>query len=230
AVGLSLLISLIGWAVVVRTFTTRTSLALPAVLLIGSFHYSTNAFSTYHGGEILLQAVTPWLVLAAYRVPQMNAASAALLAIGVVFLGFFAKLTGVVVAVAALAASGAAFLVSRRRFTRGMVGGAFGAMAAFALLYVGFFSRGPTAVSETDWSFPVADIAFSFLAPWVVGISWPDPMDPLLGKFFYFPAVHVALLVLPALLVMALVLLWRPQTSREKDLWLLSLWFSGILS
>jgi hypothetical protein len=144
------------------------------VILIALFHYSTHAFSTYHGGEILLQAVTPWLILAAYRLPQAGASAAALLAAGVVFLGFFAKLTGVIVALAALAASGLVLLASSRRFTRGLFGGAFGAMAALVLLYFGFLSRGPTAASETSWSLRLGDIAFSFLAPWVAGISWPD--------------------------------------------------------
>jgi hypothetical protein len=96
-VALSLLASLVGWVMVVRTFSPRTSLALLVVALIGSFHYSTHAFSTYHGGEILLQAVTPWLVLTAYRVPDMEVVPAALLVAGAVFLAFLAKLTGLIV-------------------------------------------------------------------------------------------------------------------------------------
>ena len=58
--------------------------SLLIVVLIGSFHYSTHAFSTYHRGEILLQATTPWLVLTAYRVPEMHAAPAVLLAAGAI--------------------------------------------------------------------------------------------------------------------------------------------------
>ena len=65
-VTLALLASLIGWVMVVRTFAPRTSLAILAVVPIGSFHYPTHEFSSYHGGEIPLQAAAPWLVLAAH--------------------------------------------------------------------------------------------------------------------------------------------------------------------
>jgi hypothetical protein len=54
-VTLALLASLIGWVMVVRTFAPRTSLAILAVVPIGSFHYPTHEFSRYHGGEIPLQ-------------------------------------------------------------------------------------------------------------------------------------------------------------------------------
>jgi hypothetical protein len=229
-IGLSLLLSLLGWVAVVQTFAPRAGLALPVVILIGLFHYSTHAFSTYHGGEILQLAATPWLILAAYRVPQTGAAAAGSLAAGVVFLGFFAKLTGVIVALAALAASALVCLASGRRITRGIVGGVFGAVAALVVLYLGFLSRGPTAASQISWSLPFGDIAFCLLAPWIAGISWPDPMYLFLSKFFYLPAVHIALLLPPAVLIMALVLCWRPQTTKEQQFRTFSLWFSGIFT
>lgn len=96
-VPLALLASLIGWIMVVRAFVPSTSLAILVVVLIGSFHYSTHAFSTYHGGEILLQAATPWLVLTAYRVPEMDAVRSALLAAGAVLFAFLAKHSGPIV-------------------------------------------------------------------------------------------------------------------------------------
>jgi hypothetical protein len=229
-VGLSLLLSLLGWVAVVRIFAPRTGLALPVVVLIALFHYSTHAFSTYHGGEILEQAVTPWLILASYRVPQTGVAAGALLAGGVVFLGFFAKLTGVIVALAVLAASGLGFLASGRRFTRGLIGGGFGAFAAVVLLYLGFLSRGPTAASETSWSLPLDDIVFSLLAPWVAGISWSDLTYLIFSRYFYLPVVHIALLLPSAVLAMAMVLLWRPQTVKEQGFRTFSLWFTGIMT
>jgi hypothetical protein len=81
---LSTLACLIGWIMVVRAFAPGTSLALLVTVLIGSFRYSTLAFGIYRGGEILLQAITPWLILMAYRVPEMEAVPAALLAAGAV--------------------------------------------------------------------------------------------------------------------------------------------------
>jgi hypothetical protein len=56
----------------------RTSFAILAVVPIGSFHYPTHEFSSYHGGEIPLQAAAPWLVLAAYHIPETGALPAAL--------------------------------------------------------------------------------------------------------------------------------------------------------
>ncbi len=227
-VVLALLASLIGWVMVVREFAPRTSLATLAVLLIASFHYSTHAFSTYHGGEILLQAATPWIVLMACRVPEMNAVPAALLAVAAVFLAFLAKLSGVIVLVAALVAGSLVCLAFRRRITQGMIGGALGAVAAIAAIYVAFLSRGPTMVSETSWSLPFYSIAFPSLAPWVVGMSWEDAIGLiylLLRNTYLLPNAYLAAIVPPALLVAALVWFWRPQTIGEKNFRLFSLWF-----
>ena len=129
-VALALLVSLIGWVMVVRAFAPRTSLALLVAVLIGSFHYSTHAFSTYHGGEILLQAATPWLVLTAYRVPEMDGVPAALLVAGAVCFALFAKLAGLIVVAAALVAGNMVSLAFGRRITHGMIGGALDHMSA----------------------------------------------------------------------------------------------------
>ena len=49
----------------------------------------------------------------------------------------------------------------RPRLTRGMIGDAIGAVAALAVLNVGFLSRGPTGVSEASWSLRFRNIAFA---------------------------------------------------------------------
>jgi hypothetical protein len=232
-VALALLASLIGWVMVVRAFAPRTSLAFLVAVLIGSFHYSTHAFSTYHGGEILLQAATPWLVLTAHRVPDMDAAPAALLAAGAVCLAFLAKLTGLIVVAAALVAGSMVSLMFGRRITRGMIGGALGALATLAILYVAFFSRGPTAASGTSWSIPLNSIAMASLVPWVAGMSLSDPIGLLFfpsRNFFYMPAAYLAFLGPPALLVAGLVLFWRRQTTSEKKFRLFSLWFYALVA
>jgi hypothetical protein len=232
-VALALLVSLIGWVMVVRAFAPRTSLALLVVVLIGSFYYSTHAFGTYHGGEILLQAVTPWLVLTAYRVPEMRAVPAALLAAAAVLFAFLAKHSGLIVAAAALAAGSLLHLALARRITSGMIGGALGAFAALAILYVVFLSRGLTPVSEASWSIPFNSIAFAPLAPWVVGISWSELMRHIFflrKPYDYLPSSLLALCVPPAILIAGLVLFWRLQTTNEKKLRLFSLWFYALLT
>jgi hypothetical protein len=135
------LASLIGWIMVVRAFVPSTSLAILVVVLIGSFHYSTHAFSTYHGGEILLQAATPWLVLTAYRVPEMDAVRSALLAAGRCPLCVPSEAFGTYRIAAALVAGSLVHFSVGRRITHGMIGGALGAVAALAILYITFSER-----------------------------------------------------------------------------------------
>ena len=232
-VVLALWVSLTGWVMVVRTFAPRTGLALLIVVLIGSFHYSTHAFSTYLGGEILLQAATPWLVLTAYRVPEMHAAPAVLLAAGAIFFAFFAKLTGLIVVSAALMAGSIVSLTFGRRITHGMIGSALGALAGLAILYLAFLSRGPTAASGASWSVPFNSIAIASLVPWVAGLSWSDPIGLIFfpsTNFFYMPAAYLAFLGPPALLVAGLVLFWRPQTSSEEKFRAFSLWFYALVA
>jgi hypothetical protein len=232
-VALALLASLTGWVMIIRAFAPRTSVAVLVVVLIGLFHYSTHAFSTYHGGEILLQAATPWLVLTGYRVPAMGAVPAALLAAGTVCLAFLAKLTGLIAVVASFAAGSVVILAFGRRITRGMIGGALGIVATLAFLYLAFFSRGPTAASPTVWSLPFKSIGFASLAPWVAGMSWSDPIEFMffpLRDIFSMPTAYLAFLVPPTLLVASMVLFWRPQTTDERKFRLFSLCFYGVVA
>jgi hypothetical protein len=232
-VALSLLASLVGWVTVVRTFSPRTSLALLVAVLIGSFHYSTHAFSIYHGGEILLQAVTPWLILAGCRVPEIDPVPAALLAAGAIFFAFMAKLTGLIVVTAALVAGCMVILAFGRRITRGMIGGAFGAVAAFAVIYVAFLSKGWTAASETNWSLPFEKTAVASLSPWVAGMSLNEPIGLTYFALTntYIPTPTRLLVVVPAaLLVAGLVLFWRPQTTNEKKFRLFCLSFYSVVA
>jgi hypothetical protein len=231
-VALALLCSLLGWMFVVRAFVPDTPLALLVVVLVGSFHYSTFAFRTYRGGEILLQAVTPWLILAADRVPEMSVVRAALLAAGSVLVAFMAKLTGLIVVAAALMAASLVSIAVGRRISHGIVGGALGAVTAFVVIYVSFFSRGPTAASQLGPSIPLFDsIAFSCFVPWVEGISWPE----LMAALFYtsdssMPAGYLAVVVPPALLIMYLVVGFRLETAKRLKLRYFSLVSYGIVA
>ena len=160
---LALLASLIGWVMVVRTFAPRTSFAILAVVPIGSFHYPTDEFSSYHGGEIPLQAAAPWLVLAAHHIPETGELPAALARHGRPFAGVLREThrsCNYCLAAAAIRRRYGEPSV-RPRLTRGMIGGAIGAVAALAVLNVGFLSRGPTGVSETSWSLRFRNIAFA---------------------------------------------------------------------
>jgi hypothetical protein len=97
-------------------------------------------------------------------------------------IAFFTKLTGVMVASAALFAGSVEALVRLRRITAGMIGGAVGAVLAFAALQFAWFSHGTTPASGAGWSFRVGDVLFALGTPWVAGISWTDMLTSLLNR------------------------------------------------
>jgi hypothetical protein len=231
-VALSLVSALTGWMTIVRAFAPRTGAALLVVMLISSFRYSTLPFGIYDGGEILLQAATPWLILAAYRIPGMKAVPAAFLAASAVLLAFLAKLTGLIVVGSALLAASAVAFTFRRRITNGMVGGALGALAAVAIIYIAFLSRGWTAVAVTNWSLPLRSIAFASLAPWVAGISWTDLMAWIFlnpGRPVLHSPTALAVFMFPiTALVAILIWSWVPATIEGKWLKLFAVMFYGI--
>ena len=169
------LATLLGWIAVARAFTLGPTVALAATAAIAAFRYASSAYGLYSGGEILLQAATPWLVLAAWRVPRATALTAALLAFGAVAVGFIAKLNGLIVMAAALVASGALALHRTRRVTPGLIGGALGAALVAALIYVFWFATKPmTHFSGGGEGFGVVRLLFALSAPWTAALSWQD--------------------------------------------------------
>ncbi len=178
--GLSLLCCLLGWIRVFRHFAFSDQAATFGVACLSTFRYSTLPFGNYNGGEILLQGITPWLILAACRVPVASALRAAGLAGLAMLIGFFAKLTGVLVACAALTAGSIAALRRLRRITTGMVAGAVGTIFALGLLEAVWFSRGATPASGAGWPFQFSNVIFAAGAPLGAGVSWGDMLESIL--------------------------------------------------
>jgi hypothetical protein len=221
-VTLALLCCLIGWIVVVREFAPNTTVALLVVVSVGSFHYSTHAFSSYHGGEILLEAVTPWLIIAALSIPAMNVLRAVLLTAGAVLVAFIAKPTGLIVVTAALAAACLVSIALSRRITQGVVGGALGAVMALIVIYVSFLSREVTAASGANWLLPLKTIAVAFFNPWVAGMSWGEWCGIWVRIFSRpnwaaggIPIEYLELIVPAALLIMYIILGFGPKRSTK---------------
>jgi hypothetical protein len=199
---------------------------------VGSFHYSTRAFTSYHGGEILLEAVTPWLILAAFSIPAMNVWRAALLAAGAVLVAFIAKLTGLIVVAASLVAACLVSTALSRRITQGVVGGALGAVMALIVIYVSFLSRGSTPATGINWSLPIKTIAGSLFSPWVAGMSWGDLsifFRPNWGATaFDVPIGYLAIIAPVALLIMYIIVGSRLQTTNAIQLRNFALLFYGM--
>ena len=239
--GVSLLCCLLGWIQVAKHFLLSPRTATLLVVFIATFRYSTLPFGIYNGGEILLQGLTPWLILAGSFVPAMTALRAAGLACLAILLAFFAKLTGVMVASAALFAGSVEALVRLRRITAGMIGGAVGAVLAFGALQFAWFSHGTTPASGAGWSFRAEDILFALGTPWVAGISWTDmltsllfnPRHPILGGGIENGSLSLILwLLLPpiALFLTVSVKGWRQSThdSNLRRLLMIAACFYGV--
>jgi hypothetical protein len=69
-----------------------------------------------------------------------------------------------------------------------------------------------------NWSVPFNSIAFASFAPCCRYVMFrPDWTDIFRTKYAYsMPMKDLALIVPPDVLVMSLVLRWRPQTTTEK--------------
>jgi hypothetical protein len=220
--GLSLLCCLLGWIRVLKHFALSPQAATLAVAFLSTFRYSTLPFGIYHGGEILLQGITPWLILAGCHVPVVSALRAASFAGLAILIGFFAKLIGVLVAGAALTAGSVVALIRLRRITIGMVAGASGAILAAGLLYATWFSRGATPASGTGWSFQSSNFILALAAPWGAGVSWMDmlawlllnPQWPILRD----ASELVWLLLPPVFFFAAIILLGARRTDRRSEL------------
>jgi len=227
--GLALLGCLLGWIRVAKHFALSPQAATLLVVFMSTFRYSTISFHTYNGGEILLQGVTPWLILAGCRVPAVSAAQAAWLAGLVVLVGFFAKLTGLIVAGASLIAGAAAAYRRLRRIGSGMLGGAAGAIVACGLLYVTWFSRGTTPGSGHGWFLARRAVIFALAAPWGAGVSWEDLMTSFLPGL-QNPST-VLWYLLPAFFFATIILLgWRKRTGDAKlsELITIAICFYGV--
>ncbi|MDO9413050.1 MAG: hypothetical protein Q7T81_10805 [Pseudolabrys sp.] len=173
--GLCNLTALLGWITVARAFDLGPRVALAATLLIATFRFSSSAYGIYSGGEILLQAVTPWIVLAAWRLPHVTLMTAMLIAFVATAIGFLAKLNGLIVVASAFGAAGMLAMVQARRLTPGLIGGVFGALIAVALVYVFWFAAKPvTHFTGGGQGFGFVRAAFALSAPWTSALSWQD--------------------------------------------------------
>lgn len=216
--GLCNLAALLGWIRLAQAFTLGPRLAVVATALIATFHYATSAYGIYSGGEILLQAATPWLLLAAWHVPHAPALPAAALAFAAVSIGFIAKLNGLIVMAAALPAASVLVLYRVRRVTPGMMGGALGALAAVALVYVFWFATKPvTHFAGGGEAFGVVRLLLALSAPWTSPLAFQDLMAWLLqnpGRAVIHSDAPVVLLGLtPLAIALAAIFLFDRQAS-----------------
>jgi len=222
--GISLLLCLLGWVQVARHFGLSGQTAVLLVLFLATFRYSTAPFGVYNGGEVLLQGVTPWIFLIGCRLPAETAVRAGIFAFLAIWIAFFAKLTGIIVASAALFAGSVEALFRLRRLTAGMIAGAVGAVAAVAGLYFVWFRHGTNPANGSGVSLHPVDAFFSLAAPWGAGVSWGDMLAALMrrssdaaaGSQTHLPLKFALLLLVPVVIFAPLLWQgWRERGNHE---------------
>ncbi len=207
---------LVGWHALYRAwnFSPRTS-AL-AVLLIALGRHVSAPFGIYVGGEVLLFGVAPWFLLLLWRLRGLPWFSPLPL-LGGAFCMFFAKLNGVILATAAIAAlvagPGGPWL-SRERVHRACVAAA--TIAALGLIfYWAWYSRGWTSANATrpaEWDRLATFCAFAISATWSAAFSLMDVAGYLLlhpGRAVLHDLVPVAYGFLPLALLAIAAVFWR---------------------
>lgn len=182
-VGAATVVGLLGWIRLARHFGFDAKVALAVVLVIATARYSTLDFRKYIGGEPLILAATPWMMLWSCRIPASGALEAAALAALVVVVGFLAKLSGLIVAGGALIAGSAVVLYTRRGITAGMIGGAAGALAALVLLDALWFSHQVNVhYANRHVPFEIVNFVYALTAPFAAGVSVHEMLNWLLQR------------------------------------------------
>ncbi len=160
---IAVLIGVIGWAQVARSFTVTPFVLILFVSGLVSFRFATFAFRTYHGGEILLFAAAPWALYAlrsAVDKPLLTCIAISLLAAALLF---FAKLTGLICFAANVLVISLLDVARKGRLTSSILG-MWAGSAISALLFLIFWPArdwGPASPSWLAIWFPIAGTALS---------------------------------------------------------------------
>jgi hypothetical protein len=164
------LLGLAGWFVLYRSLGFPAATSAITVAIVACTRHFALPFGSYNGGEVLLFGVAPWFLVLVWRLRTFHwTAIVPLLAGSAVVV--FAKLSGLILAGAAMGAAVAAspgpwFTAARIR--RGLVAAlTLGLMGV--IFYVGWFSRGATPVSNQGG---VAWLPLVNYAVFVIGAAW----------------------------------------------------------
>jgi hypothetical protein len=165
------IIGVVGWIQVARSFAVSYFVLFTFALGLNTFAYVVLQFQFYWGGELLLFAAAPWSLYAmrwSADKPPILCFTIALLSAALLF---FAKLTGLIVFVANVAALSLIALVNKRRLDSSTI--AMGAASAIAALCFMLFwvPRGQVPAGGATFSFSWLPIWFSFAGAAFSGIS-----------------------------------------------------------
>jgi len=224
-VALASALGLIGWHRLYVAFGFPPLTVAIAVAIVAGSRFFALPFGIYTGGEALLFAVAPWVVLGVWKLGELRWRHLPLLVVGLGALAF-AKLSGVVIGVAMLAGAvlwpGQPWLGSstlRRAAIAAVAAAVFG-----VLLHAVWLSRGWTAASagaEWSWQGLPAQLALAANAVWSSSLSLGEltaylflhPSRPLLDS------LDLVNFALAPVAVATLILVWRrlpPEYARYR--------------
>jgi len=161
------IVGVLGWVHVARRFDVSCFVLFLFVLGLVTFRY-TLPFTFFIGGEVVLFAVSPWVLSALQWAIQKPPAVSFAISVLSFALCFFAKLSGLFVFAATVAGISFVDAVQRRRLTSSALAMWAGCAAAALCFFMFWLVRGLTPASAIKdafkWSdvwFPVAAAAFS---------------------------------------------------------------------
>jgi len=165
------IIGVVGWIQVARSFAVSYFVLFTFALGLNTFAYVVLQFQFYWGGELLLFAAAPWSLYAmrwSADKPPILCFMIALLSAAMLF---FAKLTGLIVFVANVAALSLIALVNKRRLDSSTIA-MWAASVIAALCFMLFWTaRGQVPAGGATFSFGWLSIWFSFAGAAFSGIS-----------------------------------------------------------
>lgn len=174
AMGLTTLIAtvlgVLGWVYVARRFEVSSFVLFLFVLGLVTFRY-TLPFSFFIGGEVVLLAVSPWVLSAlqwAIQKPPVVSFAISVMSFAVLF---FAKLSGLFIFAATVAGISFVDVMQRRRLTSAVLAMWVGSAAAALCFYLFWLNRGLTPASAIKNAFTWSDVWFPVTAAVFSGFS-----------------------------------------------------------
>jgi hypothetical protein len=171
---IAILIGVVGWIQVARSFALSSFVLFVFVLGLNTFPYVTEHFLRYWGGELLLFATAPWSLYAMLWLtnkPPILCFTISLLSAALLF---FAKLTGLIVFATNLVAISLIALVNHRRLDSSIIA-MWVASAIAALCFMIFWvGRDPVAAVMRTIPFSWFPILFSVAGAVFSGIYGVD--------------------------------------------------------
>jgi len=191
-VGVSAVFSILGlagWFVLYRSLGFPLRTAAVALAIIAGSRFFNLPFSTYNGGEVLQFGVAPWFLLLVWAVRDLRWFAIPPLIVGAAALVFM-KLTGIVVAGAAVGAAMASHdrpLTNWRNTVRKLLVGSATIGLMGVIFYVAWYRRGPTAATIVGVPHPDGLLFYAALTVSSIG-SAALSLGDLLSYVFLNPA------------------------------------------